>query len=133
MLLAVAAGSIGLAAAPTVALGQSPAPAISAPLQERHGSGVTGSVRLTPEGKATSVTVTFKAAPITNESLRLISGADCNDMRGSSPAIPLNSISGRTSQTIVNVPLSAFRSHHFVVDVRNATARAQRAEACARL
>ena len=134
LLLVAAVAAAGLpAAVPLLVLGQTPAPPIFVPLEGRHGSGLQGDVRLTPQGNATSVVVTFRAQPITNESLRLVSGSDCLDMRRSAQSIALNPISGRTSQTLVKVPFSSFRSHHFVVDVRNATARAQQAEACAKL
>jgi hypothetical protein len=45
----------------------------------------------------------------------------------------LNPITGRSSSTLVSVPIGAFTSRHFVVDVRNASTRAQFSEACARI
>jgi hypothetical protein len=128
------------AAVPAAALGNpSPAPGpsgqtLQVPLQERHHSGMEGNVTLSPAGEQTKVTVLVPERPSTPANLTLHSGADCTDILGPSVrAIPLNPINGLASSTLISVPLGAFRSHHFVVDVRNATTRSQFSEACARI
>ena len=124
---------LGVAAAP------SPSPVrtdaiIRVPLQERHGSGVRGTVTLSPQGPKTIVHVYVFSLPPFHPDLSLRSGSDCMDARSAATRmIPLSPVStGQVSQTIVSIPLSSFSTSHFVVDLRDATSRAQFAQACAR-
>lgn len=111
-----------------------PKPAITVPLQERNGSGVHGSVNVTPQGSGSSVQIQLSSPSPTVGVPSLKTGADCIAASGrAATAVPLTPISGGFSRTIVAIPFSAFRSHHFVVDVRNATASAQASQACARI
>ncbi|HYW52698.1 MAG TPA: hypothetical protein VE826_01945 [Dongiaceae bacterium] len=66
----------------------------------------------------------------------LRTGADCQEPRiANAPRSPilLNPFTGRTSETVVNVPLTSLRSGKYLLDVQNATARQQAIDACARL
>jgi hypothetical protein len=112
----------------------SPVPRQHVPLEERHQSGTHGSVDLAPKGGKTEVLVKVSAPRTTPANLTLHSGSDCLDTFGS-PATQfhLNPLNGTSSRTLVSLPIGAFHSKHFVVDVRNATNRARFAEACARI
>jgi hypothetical protein len=114
---------------------RSPAPAVRATLEARHGSGIAGSVSVTPHGTASLVTVTMRS-PVDRRSraLTLMDGRDCSDaVRRDVTVATLNPVAGRVSRTVVAIPFRAFSSRSFVVDVRDATASAQRNEACGRL
>jgi hypothetical protein len=128
--------SIGLASAQTSApkAAHTHSPDITVPLQERHGSGIHGTVTLHPQGKKTMVDVSMFSGPKhLRPALELYNGQDCVGTRPNK-AIPLNPINtGQVSRTFVDIPFSAFRSRDFVVDVRDATQRAQASEACARV
>jgi hypothetical protein len=64
----------------------------------------------------------------------LYSGTACTDVLGpSARQLQLNPITGRTSGTFVSVPIRAFTSHHFVVDISNASTRAEFPQVCARI
>jgi hypothetical protein len=118
-----------------------PSPALLATLEARNLSNIHGNVSVTPQGSGSMVRIQFTPQSLVsqNQSLMLMSGADCMDMaRRAGTMIPLNAIAGnpvtgRVSRTLVAIPFSAFKSRHFIVDVRNATSRAQLAEACAHL
>ncbi|HEY0798895.1 MAG TPA: hypothetical protein VGD50_07070, partial [Candidatus Baltobacteraceae bacterium] len=105
---------------------------ITIPLEERHQSGVRGTVTLSPDGERTIVHVHVFGAPVFHPSLSLRSGPDCLDTMGAATRLsPPNS--RQVSQTLIFVPMSALKKSHFVVDVRDASARKQFAEACAHL
>jgi hypothetical protein len=136
----VAVAALALVAARAGA--QSPAPSPSpaahhgAALEERHASGTHGRVDLTPQGNKTQVLVTAASRHPAAEKLSLHSGRDCEDTFGSPAAntIALNPLMGNNqSKTLISIPIGAFSSKHYVVDVHNATTRARFAEACARL
>jgi hypothetical protein len=98
-------------------------------------SEIHGKVSLTPQGSGTMVNVEL-SQPLTpgNQAVTLMSGSDCGAViRRAATLIPLNNINGTQSQTVVAIPISAFTSGHFIVDVRNTTARAAMDEACAQL
>jgi hypothetical protein len=111
-----------------------PSPARLATLEARNISGISGSVQMTPQGSGTMVNVTFYGpVPVTNQ-LTLMNGAECSETtRRAETTIPLKNINGTTSSTLVAIPFGAFMSGHFIVDVRDATSRAQLLQACARL
>jgi len=93
-------------------------------------------VRLSPVEKGTRVIVTVNAKPATPMVMTLHTGQDCSTLgppSGAAQQITLNPISGGSSATLVSIPIGAFTSHHFVVDVRNATTRSQFSQACAHL
>lgn len=81
------------------------------------------------------VSVSVSNAPTTPRSVTIHSGKDCQDpLVSSAGAIPLQPLSGgQVSRTIVSVPIQSFKSSNFVVAVRDATARQQALEACARM
>lgn len=109
---------------------------IVVPLQERHGSGVAGTVTLHPQGNKTMIDVTmFSGPPHLRPKLTLRGGGDCTDARlASTQPIPLNPINtGHVSRTFVQMPIAAFSKSSFVVDVRDATTRQQALEGCAQL
>jgi hypothetical protein len=136
------AGALGAAA-------QTPLPTVSLPpqhslsaklrhlnarLEQRHASGITGTVTAEPHGAQTLIRIQTATPPQQNLYVTVRPGSDCADMaRRAATTTPLRPISGGVSSTLVSIPFSAFGSGHFVVDVRNATARAQQAAACARL
>lgn len=127
----------GLLAASGSANAQTSAPTAArlATLQARHATGIEGTVRVTPQGTGSMVNVVFSRPPArANESLMLMSGADCSDvMPHAATMVPLKPISGNSSRTLVSIPFSAFRSGHFLVDVRDATSHVQMVQACAHL
>jgi hypothetical protein len=132
----------GIALVAARAGAQSPAPTASpaahhgAVLEERHASGTHGHVDLMPQGNKTQVLVTAASRHPSSEMLSLHSGRDCQDTFGSPAAnnIQLNPLMGNNqSKTLISIPIGAFTSKHYVVDVHNATTRARFAEACARL
>lgn len=113
---------------------QTPTPAMRATLQAQHASGIRGSVSAAPQGAGTKVQVTFSTPLATSKALTLMSGEQCTDvLHESATTIALNPPQGRVSSTIVAIPFSAFSSRTYVVDIRNATANANQAEACARI
>jgi hypothetical protein len=66
----------------------------------------------------------------------LRSGRDCNEPRiAQAPRSPilLNPFTGRTSETIVNLPLTNLQSGNYLLDVQSATGRQQAIDACSRL
>jgi len=66
----------------------------------------------------------------------LRSGRDCNEPRiAQAPRSPilLNPFTGRTSTTIVNLPLTNLQSGNYLLDVQSSTQRAQAIDACSRL
>jgi hypothetical protein len=132
--------------APVYASAQTPSPsaaslatqkarAFLAALMERHASGINGTVRITPQGSGSLVDVTLSQPLGAAKTMTLMSGTDCIDGvdRRAATMIPLNPITGKASRTLVQIPFSAFKPGHFIVDVRDATARTQLAEACARM
>jgi hypothetical protein len=130
------AGVILAFALPAYADAQTPTPsaALLATLEARHLSNVRGTVSVTPQGSGSMVNILFSQPLVSGKSLTLMSGADCMDFAPrAATMVPLNAISGQTSRTLVAIPFSAFKARHFIVDVRNATSRAQLAEACAHL
>jgi hypothetical protein len=101
-------------------------------------SGVNlGTVTLQQIGSTRSrirVQLTNPAAAAPRVTLR--SGRDCNEPRiAQSPRSPilLNPFTGRTSTTIVNLPLTNLQSGNYLLDVQSATQRAQAIDACSRL
>lgn len=106
-------------------------------LQERHHSGMNGTVTLKPVGNKTQVTVMMTSPTHTPPKLTLHSGSDCNDNRSAVASdialAPMNSAGALApnSQTLVNIPIGQLKEHNYVVDVRDATQRSQLAEACA--
>lgn len=149
------AGSVGLALGETFcalalvsaslgASAQTPGPKAShahtgdivVPLQERHGSGVAGTVTLHPQGNKTMINVTmFSGPPHLRPTLTLRGGGDCTDARlASTRPIPLNPVNtGQVSRTFIEMPIESFNKSNFVIDVRDATTRQQALEGCARL
>lgn len=136
---AAAVGVLGVAdfvALPLVRAAETSSPAsVTVPLEERNASGISGTVTLSPQGNATMIHVTLFSAPSFLPALSLHSGFDCMDAPGSaSRPIRLNPVSsGGVSQTIVAIPIGAFHSSHFVLDVRDATEQERFAQACARI
>lgn len=105
---------------------------ITVPLEQRNGSGMHGSVSVRPQGSKSAIQIQLQSPSPTTGAPILKSGSDCIAGRAAM-SVSLAPISGGASRTIVAIPFSAFGSHHFVVDVRNATASAQASEACARI
>lgn len=106
------------------------------PLQARHGSGMSGTVTIQPQGPAkTVISVNMFNSPSLRPVLTLHSGADCVDSAAASVRpIPLNPVSsGGISKTIVSIPFRSLSSSRYVVDVRDATERSRFVQACARI
>jgi hypothetical protein len=108
-------------------------------LEQRHGSGMAGSVVLKPVGNKTQVTVMMSSPMRGNPAISLHPGTDCVDNRNATAAdvalAPMNAAGANapTSQTLINLPIEQLKNRNYVVDVRNATERARVAQACARL
>ena len=103
-----------------------------------RGSGVTmGTVTLQRIGSTRSRIRVERANPAAGQPrITLRTGADCQEPRVANAArgpIRLNPFTGRTSETVVNVPLTNLQSGNYLLDVQNATARQQAIDACARL
>ncbi|HTJ26733.1 MAG TPA: hypothetical protein VMA36_11290 [Candidatus Limnocylindria bacterium] len=107
-------------------------------IEERHHSGMGGTVELRPVGNQTEVLVSLRSATQQKEAITLHKGSDCQDGRFATQAdvalAPMNSagVNAPQSRTLINLPIQKVSSD-YVVDVRNATQSAQFAEACAHL
>jgi hypothetical protein len=108
-------------------------------LEQRHGSGMAGTVTLKQIGNKTQVTVMMTSPRRTNSTITLHSGTDCIDNRTATAAdialAPMNATGANApiSQTLIALPIEKLKGRNYVVDVRNATERARLARACARL
>lgn len=106
------------------------------PSKQRHAAKNAMKVTLTPRGTKTLVGVQFLQRPTMQRMhMSLHNGKDCHDAGGSSSRdVALNPIgTGQISRTLVAIPFKAFSDGHYMVDVRDATSRAQAVEACARV
>lgn len=102
------------------------------PMKALLGTGTSGKVMFHPQGPKTIVTIYVFGNAKHKYKFNLHSGRDCTQA-GVAP-IPLRPASGGgQSQTLVSLPIENLKSHDYVVDARNATARKQFAEACAHL
>jgi hypothetical protein len=124
-------------AAKAAQLATQKAKAVTYALLDR-GSGVSvGTVTLQQIGRTRSrirVQLTNPAANAPRVTLR--TGADCMEPRIANAArgpVLLNPFTGRTSDTVVNVPLTSLRSGNYLLDVQTATSRQQAIDACTRL
>jgi hypothetical protein len=147
--LAAAALAAVLLLLASPALAQSPSSAKAAQLATQkakaltysllaRGSGVNlGTVTLQRIGSTRSRIRVQLANPAAGQPrVTLRTGADCQEPRVANAAhgpIRLNPFTGRTSETIVNLPLTNLQSGNYLLDVQNATARQQALDACARL
>ena len=106
-------------------------------LERRNGSQVNGSVGLAVIGRTrTRVNVRLTNPAGHPLSLAIVRGSDCIDNRQSALAstIPLNAVNAsQLSSTVVSVPINQLRGGNYLVQIRDATARNQITEACARL
>jgi hypothetical protein len=108
-------------------------------IEQRHGSGISGTVTLRPMGNRTAVLVALRSNVPAKPVVTLHRGSDCQDGAYATQAdialAPMNSAGANApiSETIVNLPIEKIRGSDYVVDVRNATQRAEFAQACARL
>lgn len=115
------------------------AKAITYALEQRHGSGVAGTVTLKPVGNKTQVTVMMASPMRNNPTVTLHSGTDCVDNRTATAAdialAPMNAAAANapSSQTLIALPIEKLKGRNYVVDVRSTTERARVAQACARL
>ncbi len=103
-----------------------------------RGSGVTlGTVTLQKiGGTRTRIRVDLVNPARVEPSVTLRSGSDCqHPLIANAPHSPilLNPFTGRTSTTVVNLPLTDISSGKYLVHVQNSTARAQAIDACAHL
>jgi hypothetical protein len=138
-----------IAAAPAPLPAQTPSQVKAAQLATQHAKNVTyqlldrssgvnlGTVTLQRIGATRSrIRVQLANPALTEPRVTLRSGRDCNEPRiAQAPRSPilLNPFTGRTSTTIVNLPLTNLQSGNYLVDVRTATGRAQAMDACSRL
>jgi hypothetical protein len=113
------------------------AKAVTYSLLDRSSGVNVGTVTLQRIGSTRSRIRVQLANPAANEPrVTLRTGADCQEPRiANAPRSPvlLNPFTGRTSDTVVNLPLTNLRSGKYLLDVQTATARAQAIDACARL
>lgn len=112
------------------------AKAVTYRLRDRSSGLNVGSVTLSYIGSTRSrVRVTLANPARTAPTLTLRPGRDCQEPRvANAPhSILLNPFTGRVSETIVSLPLTNLQSGQYLLDVRNATARQQAIDACARL
>jgi hypothetical protein len=103
------------------------------PMNELIDPAWKGTVVLHGSGLKTIVTVTVHGSNFRTHALELHPGSDCNAF-GAGNAVALKpATTGVPSQTIVAIPIGNLKAQDYVVAVRDATARQQRAEACAHL
>ena len=103
-----------------------------------RGSGVTiGTVTLQKiGGTRTRIRVDLVNPAQVEPSVTLRSGSDCqHPIIANAPHSPmlLNPFTGRSSTTVVNLPLTDLSSGKYLVNVQTSTARAQAIDACAHL
>jgi hypothetical protein len=103
-----------------------------------RGSGVTmGTVTLQKiGGTRTRIRVDLVNPAQAEPSVTLRRGSDCqHPLIANAPHSPilLNPFTGRSSTTVVNLPLTDVSSGNYLVHVQNSTARAQAIDACAHL
>ena len=103
-----------------------------------RGSGTTlGTVTLQKiGGTRTRIRIDLVNPARVEPSVTLRSGSDCqHPVIANAPHSPilLNPFTGRTSTTVVNLPLTDISSGKYLVHVQNSTARAQAIDACAHL
>jgi hypothetical protein len=87
-------------------------------------------------GTRTRIRVNLVNPAAVEPRVTLHTGEDCqHPLVANAPQSPvlLNRFTGRTSTTIVNMPLTNLSSGNYLVRVRDATARAQAIDACAPL
>jgi hypothetical protein len=138
-----------LAVLPAAGVAQTPAQVKAAQLATQHAEAVT--YRLLDRSSGTNLgTVTLQRIGATRSRIRvqlanpssspsrltLRSGRDCNEPRiaqAQRSPILLNPFTGRTSTTVVNLPLTNLQSGNYLLDVQGATQRAQAIDACSRL
>ena len=136
-------------ALPLGALAQSPSAVDAARLATQKAKAVTyalldrssgvnlGTVTLQRIGTTRSRIRVQLANPATSAPrVTLRTGSDCQEPRiAHAPHAPvlLNPFTGRTSDTVVNLPLTNLASGKYLVHVQDATARAQAIDACAHL
>jgi hypothetical protein len=138
-----------LAAVPSAGSAQTATQTKAAQLATQHAKSLT--YQLLDRGSGTNLgTVTLQRIGSTRSRIRvqlanpgttaprvtLRSGRDCNEPRiAQAPRSPilLNPFTGRTSTTIVNLPLTNLQSGSYLLDVQSATQRAQAIDACSRL
>ena len=106
-------------------------------LEQRNGSTVRGTVGLQVIGRTrTRVSIQLLNPAGHPLSLAIVKGSDCVDNVESAraSAIPLNPVnSSQLSTTVISVPINQLTSKNYLVQIRDATARNQITEACARL
>jgi hypothetical protein len=146
--------ALALAAALALPLGafaQSPSPsavdaaklatqkakAVTYALLDRSSGASLGTVTLQRIGSTRSrIRVQLVNPATTAPRVTLRTGSDCQEPRVAlAPRSPilLNPFTGRTSDTVVNLPLTNLSSGKYLVHVQDATARAQALDACAHL
>ena len=102
------------------------------PMKALLGTGTSGKVMFHPQGPKTIVTVYVFGNGKHKYKFNLHTGRDCTEA-GVSPIALRPAFAGQSSQTLISLPIETLTSRDYVVDARNATARSQFAEACARL
>jgi hypothetical protein len=146
---AAAVVAASFAATPLGGAAQSPSAAKAAQLATQKAKAVTyslldrgtgvsvGNVTLQRiGGTRTRVRVQLTNPAQTAPRVTIRSGADCQEPRIANAArgpILLNPFTGRTSDTVVNLPLTRLQSGNYLLDVQTATARQQAIDACTRL
>jgi hypothetical protein len=102
------------------------------PMKALLGAGMNGKVMFHPQGPKTIVTVYVFGNKKHKYNFNLHRGSDCAQA-GVSPIALNPAFGGQPSQTIVALPIENLASRDYVVDARNAVARSQFEEACARI
>ena len=119
------------------ALATKNAKAVTYKLLQRSSGANIGTVTLQVIGRTrTRIRVQLSNPAVVEPRVTLRSGRDCNEPRiAQAPRSPilLNPFTGRTSTTIVNLPLTNLSSGNYLIDVRTATQRAQALDACVKL
>lgn len=133
VLLALAFAAVprleSLAASSSSSTAAQPAGTIIIPLQALNGSNQTGSATLTAAGQKTNVVIALNgASPDAVEPAHIHQGT-CAKLNPK-PAYPLNSVTGGSSSTTLNVPLSSLQTGGFAINVHQSMTNISTYVAC---
>jgi hypothetical protein len=106
-----------------------PAGTIVIPLQALNGSNQTGSATLTPAGQKTNVVIAINGATPDSVEPAHIHPGTCAKLNPK-PSYPLNSVTGGSSSTTLNVPLSSLQTGGFAINVHQSMTNISTYVAC---
>ena len=102
--------------------------AVTVELQEQNDSGQSGQATLTPEGEQTRVVLELENPPSVPQPVHIHEGT-CEEL-DPTPRYPLENLSGGTSETVVDAPLSDLQGGDFAINAHASEADAKTYVAC---